>query len=134
MEYVATTASSNPEYSSVITSITTGRPERRQTPLGVYEFRHAHVDWFHSYQLVSLGGNQHAFVATPEKALLDLIALTPGGDNPHYLTELRLQSPEQISVERLIHIAERSGRPKLQRAAKIIADMIDAEVEEYQTL
>ena len=123
-----------PEYSSVITSITTGRPGRRQTPLGVYEFRHAYVDWFHSYQLVSLGGNQHAFVATPEKALLDLIALTPGGDDPHYLTELRLQSPEQLSVERLIHIAERSGRPKLQRAAKIIADMIDAEVEEYQTL
>jgi hypothetical protein len=49
--------------------------------------------------LTDLGGGQKAFVATPEKALLDLVHLQPGGDAPDYLRELRLQNLDRLDVD-----------------------------------
>lgn len=123
-----------PEYTPVVTSVTTGRPGSRQTPLGNYQFHHVKRDWFHSYQNLALDGTQQAFVALPEKALLDLVALHPGSDDPAYLAELRLQALERFDLERLIALAEASGRPKLCRAAAVVVDLARAEAEEYQTL
>jgi len=62
---------------------------------------------------------QRAFVARPEKALLDLVYLQPGGDAPAYLHELR-------------DLAERAGSPKLRRAAARVADLARAEELEYE--
>lgn len=44
---------------------------------------------------------QQALVATPEKTLLDLVYLQPGGDQPAYLRELRLQYLERLDLEAL---------------------------------
>ena len=68
-----------PEYVPVVTSVTTARPARWETPLGVYEFRHIKTDLLAGYRLTDLDGGQKAFVATPEKALLDLVYLQAGG-------------------------------------------------------
>ena len=83
----------------MVTSVTSGRPGRWETVLGVYEFRHAKIGWLHGYRQLDLGAGQRAFVATPEKALLDLIYLQPGGDDLAYLTELRLQSLERLDLD-----------------------------------
>ncbi len=123
-----------PEYTPVVTSVTTGRPGRRTTPLGDYQFHHIKSDWFHSYRRLELGGGQQAFVALPEKALLDLLTLSPGSDDPVYLAELRLQALEQLDLERLVHLAEASGRPKLRRVAQVVVELARAEAQEYQTL
>jgi hypothetical protein len=80
-----------PEYTPVTISVTTARPGHRETPLGIFEFRHIQTGWLHGYRQVDLGGGQKAFLATPEKALLDWIYLHPGADSPPYLSELRLQ-------------------------------------------
>src|SRR5579885_3361257 len=69
-----------PEYVPVTTSVTAGRPGRWHTPLGSYEFRHLQAELLRGYRLTPLGEDQEAFVATPEKALLDLIYLEPAGD------------------------------------------------------
>ena len=123
-----------PEYTPLITSVTTGRPGCWQTPLGDYRFQHLKPAWFHGYQRLALDSEQQAFVALPEKALLDLITLHPSSDDPAYLTELRLQALERLDLERLVHLAEESGRPKLRRAAQFIIDLARAEAEEYQSL
>ena len=123
-----------PEYTPGVTGVTTGRPWHRQTPLGDYQFRHIQTHWFHSYQRLALGNGQYAFVALPEKALLDLIALTPGGDQPSYLSELRLQSLDKLDLNRLTRLAEESNRPKLRRAVDIIKHSVTAETEDYQSL
>jgi hypothetical protein len=112
-----------PEYTPLVTNVTTGRPGNWQTPLGDYQFHHLKSEWFHSYQRLTLGGGQQAFVALPEKALLDLIALNPGSDDPAYLTELRLQAMGRLDLERLARLAEESGRPKLRRAARLVVDL-----------
>lgn len=123
-----------PEYTPLVTSVTTGRPGRWETPLGTHEFRHVKTAWFHGYQRLDVGGGQWAFVAVPEKALLDLVYLQPGGDAPAYLAELRLQNPDHLNLDRLARLAEESNRPKLHRAARHIAALVQAQVAEVETL
>ena len=122
-----------PEVVNIITSVSTGRPERLETPLGTYEFRHIKRELLFGYQMTELGG-QSAFVATPEKALLDLIYLQPGGDSTAYLRELRLQNTEKLDKSLLIKHARRFNTPKILNAVKGILQFISGESEEFEDL
>lgn len=121
-----------PEYTPVTVSVTTGRPAQWDTPLGRYEFRHVQPDFLRGYQHVEVSPGQWAFVAAPEKALLDLIYLQPGGDAPEYLRELRLQGWARFNRQAAQEYAERAGSPKLRRAVMHAADLLRA--EEYEPL
>ena len=116
-----------PDIVLATTSVTTGRPNEWQTPLGVYTFQHIKADLFVGYRLVDLGSNQQAFVATPEKALLDLVHLQPGGDTAEYLQELRLQDLQRLDLDGLRCQAELSSSPKLRRAAASVIKLARAE-------
>ncbi len=121
-----------PEYVPLVTSVTTGRPGRWETPLGLFAFRHLKLDLFFGYHRLDLGGGQTAFVATPEKALLDLVYLTPGGDAPDYLRELRLQNLERLDLTALRQMAGRFDRPKTARATEQVIALARVEAEEYK--
>lgn len=123
-----------PEYVPTVTSVTSGRPARWQTPFGNFEFYHLKIDLLRGYRQVEAAEGQKSFIAAPEKALLDLIHLQPGADSPMYLRELRLQNLELLSLEKLHRLAALAGKPKLQRAATIIAELAAAEAGEYETL
>ena len=136
-----------PEGVPVTTSVTTRRPGRWQTPLGAYEFRHVKPSLLRGYVLVevqsgrravgavqSAAEDQRAFVATREKALLDLVYLEPHGDRPDYMAELRLQSLGGLDLAALQRASVESESPKLQRAAAVIARLAHAEAEEYRSL
>lgn len=79
-----------PEHVPVTTSVTTGRPEELDTPLGRYVFRHVRRSLFFGYDETEISAGRPALLAMPEKALLDLLYLTPGAGDPDYLRELRL--------------------------------------------
>ena len=123
-----------PEYVPVIVSVTTARPGGWETPLGRFEFRHIKTELLRGYRLIDLGSEQKAFVATPEKALLDLIYLHPGADSLNYLRELRLQNLERLNLDELQRLVDLTGIPKLKRAAKSVAELARGEMEEYETL
>jgi predicted transcriptional regulator of viral defense system len=123
-----------PDVVPVTVSVTTSRPARWQTPLGDYEFHHIKQGLLLGYQMTDLGGGQQAFIATPEKALLDLVYLQPGGDSPAFLRELRLQNLERIDLESLHGLAKRVGIPKLERTADRVTELAQTEGEEYETL
>lgn len=123
-----------PEHVPVTTSVTTRRPGLWKTPLGVYQFRHIKSAQFTGYRLLELGNGQRAFVATAEKALLDLIYLHPGGDSPDYLKELRLQQFERMDIAQLIGQSDFFRSPKLRRAAAIIAELATDEKKGYETI
>lgn len=122
-----------PEFVAVTTSVTTRRPGEWETPLGRYTFRHVKQSRFFGYERLAVAEGQNAFVATAEKALLDLIYLEPGADDPAYLAELRLQNLEQLDLVRLQAQVARSESPKLARAAAVIAELV-AEDEGYEVL
>ena len=123
-----------PEHVPAVTSVTTARPGRWDTPLGRYESRHVRPDLFFGYQQLALSQGQRAYVATPEKALLDLIYLQAGGDSLSYLNELRLRNLDRLNPEELARHAKRTGSPKLGRGAARVIDMARAEAAEYRTL
>jgi predicted transcriptional regulator of viral defense system len=123
-----------PEFVARTTSVTTVRPDVWQTPLGDYVFRHIKQPLFFGYALTNLGNHQQALVATPEKALLDLIYLQPGGDAPAYLMELRLQNLEQLDLALLLRFVERADKPKLRRAAAYVSELAEAEGRAYESL
>jgi predicted transcriptional regulator of viral defense system len=123
-----------PDVVPVTTSVTTGRPGRWQTTLGVYDFRHIKQDLFHGYRVLDLGEEQQGFVATAEKALLDLLYLHPASDNPDYVQELRLQNLERLDLPLLNQLADGAGSSKLKRAANLVAELAEIEAEEYEPL
>lgn len=123
-----------PEHVQVVVSVTTGRPARWENQLGVFVFRHIKPDFWRAFQLLSFSEDQSAFVATPEKALLDLAYLQPRADSMDYLRELRLQNLDRLSIEELTHLAQVSRRPKLERAAGHIKELAETESLEYETL
>jgi predicted transcriptional regulator of viral defense system len=114
-----------PEFVSVVTSVATGRPQLIETPMGRFDFRHINKSFFWGYQQIELTAGQKAFIARPEKALLDLVYLTPGGDNQEYIEELRIQNLEQIDKAVLREFTEKTQSPKLKRALKNIERIID---------
>ena len=123
-----------PEHVPVVTSVTTARPAYWDTPLGSYDFRHVKADLFRGYRLVELSPGQRAFVATAEKALLDLVYLQPGGDSPDYLHELRLQNLDRLELDELRRQADLAGSPKLRRAASLVTQLAHSEMLEYEVL
>ena len=129
-----------PETVQVTLSITTGRPEQYETPLGAFEFRHVKPELLHGYRMTSLGeaislrAGQQALIATPEKALLDLVYLHPGGEGPEYLHELRLQNLERLDLDALVCRAETFATPKLRRAVEAITRLAQNGIQEYETL
>ena len=111
------------EYVAEVTSITPGRPGIRATPLGRFSFRHLKGSMMFGYRLTALGQGQVAFVAEPEKAILDVVHLHPGGDDRSYIEELRLDF-DALRPDRLEALAAVAGTPKLARAARVLRDIV----------
>ncbi len=123
-----------PEHVASMTSVTTGRPITLNNKFGRFIFRHIKTDFFFGFRHWQVAQTEFAFMATPEKALLDLIYLTPNGANEAYIRELRLQNLEIINPERLFRWVERANQPKLKRALPHILAVIHEETEGYVTL
>ena len=121
-----------PENVPAVTSITTSRPGRKTTLLGTYIYRHIKPGFFTGYSLVPVYRNQSAFIASPEKCLLDLVHLTPQGDTWAYLNGLRLQNLGALNVAALEQLVRTASSPKLARALQNIIKLIDT--GEYETL
>ena len=116
-----------PEYVPVVTSVGPGRPETVRNPVGAFQFNHLARQLLFGYSQVEVNPKQFAFVAYPEKALLDLVYLTAGADSERYLRQLRLQNPEALDLATMIEFARRSGKPKLIRASRLIGPLLEEE-------
>jgi len=105
-----------PESVPVTTSITTGRPGEFSTPLGIFVFRHVRTPLFQGFREVEMGDRQPAFVATPEKALLDLLYLEKSSDSEAYLGELRLEMDDGLDLDEFERLSRSFRSPKVRRA------------------
>lgn len=122
-----------PEYVPMTISVTTNRPAQWETPVGIFDFRHIQVNFFEGYRFLDLGDNQGAFIASPEKALLDLVYLESGGDTHEYLSELRLNNLEGLNWQLLERLARKIEKPKLLRAIARMRELA-GEAGEYEDL
>ena len=123
-----------PEHVALVTCVTTQRPGKYENKFGRFSYRHISSSLFYGIEYRLLADDEYAYVAMPEKALLDLIHFRPQGDSMAYIDSLRLQNLEILGVERLHRFAERAGKPKLKRAASMIEAIVRRESEAYETL
>ena len=122
-----------PEAVPHVTSLTSRKRTRTfTTPLGVFSYRSLQPDMFSGFQLVEISPTQRAYLARPEKALFDLVYLTPQGDQPVFLKSLRLQNMDLLDFEWMQDFASEIDKPKLIRAVDNLAKI--ASEERYQTL
>ena len=123
-----------PEHVAVITSVATGRPREWENEFGRFLYRHLHTRYFFGMEYRLITDQQYAYIAYPEKALLDLIYLRKGGDSPDFIRSLRLQNLEQLDLDRLQQFTKRFNKPKLYRAAATIKHLAETEMREYELL
>jgi len=123
-----------PEHVAVVTSVTTSRPGTWQNLYGHFSYQHIQSHLFFGFEYRQVTKMQWAYMATPEKALLDLIYLTPGADNEGYIRELRLQNLDQLDIKRLTAYVERINKPKLKRTLPLILQTIEEELTNYKPL
>jgi len=121
-----------PESVSSVTSITTGRPGRFETALGDCIYRHLGPGLFWGYREVEVAEGGSAYVALPEKAVLDLFYFTSGPIRSSFVQELRLASGV-LDSQRLQQFADRAAKPKLIRAAALTVRVL-AEEKQGETL
>jgi len=131
LETVLADAGLIPEAVFVTTAVTTGRQASRKTPFGAFVYHHLKSTLFWGYEHVELPGGRSAFVATREKALLDLAYLRTGSDKLAFARELRLQHLDDIDESRLVEHAERFASPKVARFAANVVGLALIEREEF---
>ncbi len=112
-----------PEYVAETTCVTTRRPLTVDSPFGRIRYRHIKPDAFFGYVRIERG-LQQAYVATPEKALLDLAYLTPGSQDRAYLSELRLQRTDALDLDTMRRMADRFGAPRLERTVDLLRQLL----------
>ena len=112
-----------PEYVPVTTSVTTGRPEECDTPIGRFQFRHISPKRFFGFEEMEIAHDQQVLIASPSKALVDLLYLTPHSDNSDYLRELRLHEPEGFERNALDAVVEQQGSSKVDRAIRQVIQL-----------
>lgn len=115
-----------PEAVAVYTSVTPKRPGRIITKIGTFDYRHIKRSLFWGYESVTVN-KQTAFIARPEKALLDLCYLKGMKISQDYLEGLRLQSTEKIDTDKLFKSAARFKKPGILKAAGEIKKYVDTQ-------
>lgn len=108
-----------PEGVPIYTSVTTKRPQKIVTAIGTFDYRHIKNSLFWGYDSVIVN-KQVAFIACPEKALLDFFYLKGLRINDNYLYEMRLQNLEKINFRKLLEFAGRFKSPGVLRVARLI--------------
>lgn len=122
-----------PEAVPVFTSLTTKRQGRFVSGAGAFVYRHIKKPLFWGYQSVTVNG-QTGFIASPEKALLDLFYLNGMNITRAYLKELRLQNVGKIDMKKLIAAARRFKSAGILRAVKAVEKYITSYKDEEKTL
>jgi predicted transcriptional regulator of viral defense system len=122
-----------PEAVKVYTSVTPMRSARFVNPLGVFNYRHIHKQLFWGYDSVA-ENHQVGFVASPEKALLDLFYVKRLKVTGPFLKGLRLQNMENINCDKLTQFSRRFNKPYMTRYAGLLIEHIECQKKQERSL
>lgn len=123
-----------PELVVTTTSATTARPECFSTTAGQCIYQHVKQELFWGYELVKLAGGDEAFMATPEKALLDVVHLQSSPNASRVRRGLRLQNLERLDAARLRDAVKLARSPRVLKVGEVIDQMMRDDAQEYETL
>lgn len=118
-----------PESVKVIESVTTRQTASWQTQLGIFKYFSIHRNRFWGYREyfksgVRLNTQQQFFIATPEKALLDLFYFKKGEWTVQRLKEMRFQNLNIININQLKKFTEQMKSKKIYQAVHNLLNTI----------
>ena len=86
-----------PEFVAHTTNVTTVKTVRFINELGTFDYRHIKTELFWGYQSIDSTSSRKILIALPEKALLDLLYLTPNLKSENDMLQLRLDEDYMAS-------------------------------------
>ena len=86
-----------PEFVAHTTSVTTLKTASFNNELGTFAYRHLKAEFFWGYRFIDSASQRKILMASPEKALLDLLYLTPGLKSEDDMLQLRLDEDYMAS-------------------------------------
>lgn len=122
-----------PEGVPVYTSLTTKRMNVFTNVLGAFKYQHIKPSLFWGYTGITVN-KQTAFIALPEKALLDYIYINKIELSDDYLSEMRLQNTEQIDCQKLALFAKRFNKPGIIQNTHKLIQFIQSHKKEVKSL
>jgi predicted transcriptional regulator of viral defense system len=86
-----------PEFVARTTSVTTLKTASFCNEMGAFDYRHLKPDLFWGYHMIDSVNQRKILIALPEKALLDLLYLTPSLKGEDDMLQLRLDEDYMTS-------------------------------------
>jgi predicted transcriptional regulator of viral defense system len=114
-----------PERVPLVQSVALARPMLFETPVGDFQYRHVQQGWFFGYAETEIE-SASALIALPEKALLDVVYLSPGPLTRERIDAMRLQNLDRLKPARLTRMASGHGK-RMETAAHDLARWIRRE-------
>ncbi len=112
-----------PEAVVTITSITTCKTTQFENIFACYSYQTIKPSLFWGYEPKQMSDEKTYMLATPEKALIDLLYLYPQYSTEEEMRELRLDEDfmqNELDKERLLEYSDRIGSPILTKRIKIM--------------
>ena len=112
-----------PEFVAQTTSVSTLKTTAFSNELGKFEYRHIKPDLFFGYHIIASTTLRDILIATPEKALIDLLYLSPVLKTEQDMLELRLDEDymgEEFDYNRALAILQRIGNKALSHRFTLI--------------
>ena len=117
-----------PEAVVEITSVTTQKTCRYESAFGQFSYQTIRPRLFWGFEPKTMRDGKQYMMATPEKAIIDLLYLYPQYSTPDDMRELRFDEDwlrEELNKERLMEYAERIGSNALTRRVKLLMKVYD---------
>lgn len=126
LEYMLSWYDMIPERVAAITSITTLKTATFTNPLGRFVYRNLKKELFFGFEEIKDEFQYPVLMATPEKALLDYIYLSPSWQSTREFLEknIRLQQLKQLKKTRLKEFSKRFSSKKIDRAVLLLLEVI----------
>ena len=112
-----------PEAVVEITSVSTRKTAHFLNSFAAYSYQTINPRLFWGYEPKQISDGKTFMLASPEKAIIDLLYLYPQYSSIEEMRELRLDEDfmrEELNIERLLTYTERIGSPILKKRVKLL--------------
>lgn len=112
-----------PEAVVEITSVTTQKTCRYENPFGRFTYQTVRPRLFWGFEPKAMRDGKQYMMATPEKAIIDLLYLYPQYTTADDMLHLRLDEDwmhDELDKQRLISYAERTASPILMKKVRLL--------------
>ena len=117
-----------PEAVVEITSVTTQKTSRYENAFGQFSYQTIRPRLFWGFEPKTMRDGKQYMMATPEKAIIDLLYLYPQYSMPDEMRELRFDEDwmrEELNKERLLEYTGRINSPTLNKRIHILLKAYD---------